>query len=248
VLDKDNSLYPRENLPINGRFRVLKASEHPPTGEDRQTRIPLVKPAFTKEMEKVAADALWTEFFVGGESVHKFEEEFAKYCGVDYAVSMNSGTDALQIALAASGIGKKQEVITTSASFVATSNVVLHVGAMPVFADIDLETYTVDPKRIKKLVRKKTKAVIPVHLYGYPADMESINEIAARNGLLVIEDACQAHGALYKGRRAGSLGDVACFSFYPSKNMTVGGDGGILVTDDEKIAGMFTIWSDTLLG
>jgi perosamine synthetase len=197
--------------------------------------IPLAKPLFTKEMEKVAVDALRTEHFVSGESVRRFEEEFAKYCGVDYATSMNSGTDALQIALEAVGIGKGHKVVTTPASFIATSNVIIHVGAKPVFADIDLETYTIAPAKVRQVV-SGTKGVIPVHLYGYPADMDSVNEIAQKHGVHVIEDACQAHGAMYKGRKAGSLGDVACFSFYPSKNMTVGGDGGMLVTNDKKVA------------
>jgi len=201
-----------------------------------KAKIPLAKPVFNKEMEKAAVSALWNERFVLGESVYKFEEEFAKYCGVDYAVSTNSGTDALQIALTALGITQGQDVITTPASFIASSNVILHVGATPIFADIDLETYSIDPEQVKRAVSGKARAVIPVHLYGYPADMDSINEIADRHGLYVIEDACQAHGALYKGRKVGSLGDVACFSFYPSKNMTVAGDGGMLVTNDEKVA------------
>jgi len=201
-----------------------------------KTRIPLAKPVFDKEMEKAAVSALWNEHFVLGESVYKFEEEFAEYCGVDFAVSTSSGTDALQIALTALGITRGQYVATSPASFVASSNVILHVGATPIFADIDLETYTIDPEQIRQAVERKTKAVIPVHLYGYPADMDSINEIADKHGLYVIEDACQAHGAFYKGRKVGSLGDVACFSFYPSKNMTVAGDGGMLVTNDEKVA------------
>jgi len=202
----------------------------------RKMKIPLAKPVFDKEMEKAAVNAFWSELFVLGESVYKFEEEFAKYCGVDYAVSTNSGTDALQIALTALEVTQGQYVITTPASFIASSNVILHVGATPIFADIDLETYTIDPRQINQVIGRKTRAVIPVHLYGYPADMDSMNEIADKHGLYVIEDACQAHGAFYKGRKVGTLGDVACFSFYPSKNMMVAGDGGMLVTNDEKVA------------
>lgn len=198
--------------------------------------IPLAKPIFTKEMEKAAVNALWNEHFVLGESVFKFEEEFARYCGVDYAVSMSSGTDALYIALLALGLSHQDQVVTTPASFVATSNVILHAGAMPKFADIELATYTIDPGKVLRVVNGKTKAVIPVHLYGYPADMDSMNEVSNKKGLYVVEDACQAHGALYRNRKVGSLGDVACFSFYPSKNMTVAGDGGMLVTDDERLA------------
>jgi perosamine synthetase len=212
-------------------LKILKAVQ-----DIRKTKIPLAKPVFNKEMEKAAVDALWNEHFVLGDSVFKFEEEFAKYCGVEYAVSTSSGTDALQIALTALGVTRGQDAITSPASFIASSNVILHVGATPIFADIDLETYTIDPEQIRQAIRKKTRAVIPVHLYGYPADMDSINEIADNHGLYVIEDACQAHGVSYKGRKVRSLGDVACFSFYPSKNMTVAGDGGMLVTSDERLA------------
>ena len=212
-------------------LKILKATQ-----DIRKTKIPLAKPVFNKEMEKAAVNALLNERFVLGESVFKFEEEFAKYCGVDYAVSTSSGTDALQIALIALGVTRGHQVITSPASFIASSNVILQVNATPVFADIDLETYTIDAEQVERAISGKTRAVIPVHLYGYPADMDSINEIADKYGLYVIEDACQAHGAFYKGRRVGSLGDVACFSFYPSKNMTVAGDGGMLVTNDEKVA------------
>ena len=130
----------------------------------RKTKIPLAKPVFDKEMEKAAVNAFWNERFVLGESVYKFEEEFAKYCGVDYAVSTNSGTDALQIALTALGVKQEQQVITSPASFIASSNVVLHVDATPIFADIDLKTYTIDPEQIKRAIGRKTKAVIPVHI------------------------------------------------------------------------------------
>jgi perosamine synthetase len=202
----------------------------------RRMEVPLAKPVLTDEMEKAAVDALRNERFVLGESVFRFEEEFAKYCGVDFAVSTSSGTDALQIALISLGVAQRQDVITTPASFIASSNVIVHVGAKPVFADIDLETYTIDLKQMKQVIGTKTRAVIPVHLYGFPADMDSINEMAEKHGLCVIEDACQAHGASYKRRKVGGLGDVACFSFYPSKNMTVAGDGGILTSNDEKVA------------
>jgi perosamine synthetase len=206
------------------------------TGDINKREIPLAKPTFTKEMEKAAVDALRNEHFVGGESVYRFEEEFAEYIGVDFAVSMSSGTAALQIALLASGVTRRQSVITTPASFVATSNAILHANAKPVFADIDMRTYTIDPERVQATIGKETKAIIPVHLYGYPAEMNVITELANKHGLLVIEDACQGHGAAYEGRKAGALGDIGCFSFYPTKNMTVGGDGGMLVTNNERIA------------
>lgn len=197
--------------------------------------IPLAKPEFNRQMELAAVDALRTERFVSGESVSKFEEEFAKYCSVDHAVSTSSGTSALSISLLASNI-YCGEVITTPASFIATSNAVLHAGAVPKFADIDLATYTMDPEKIAPRVNGKTRAVLPVHLYGHPADMDAINDSSRKKNLVIIEDACQAHGAFYKNRRVGSLGDIACFSFYPSKNMTVAGDGGMLVTNDCSVA------------
>jgi perosamine synthetase len=213
---------------------LMKIADHPPK---QRFGIPLAKPVFNKGMEKAAVDALWNERFVLGESVFKFEEEFAEYCGVDFAVSTSSGTIALSIALTALGIKHGDSVITTPASFVATANAILHSGGTPKFADIDLRTYDIDPERAKAAVENHTRAVIPVHLYGFPADVDSMNKVAEKRELAVVEDACQAHGASYKGRRAGGLGDVGCFSFYPSKNMTVAGDGGMLVTNDEKIAG-----------
>jgi len=204
--------------------------------EGNKLKVPLAKPVFNQEMEDAAVEALRNERFVLGESVYKFEEEFARYCGAKYAVSTSSGTDALHFALTALGIGNGYHVVTTPASFIATANIILHANAYPDFADIDLRTYAIDPFQIEQKVSKKTKAVIPVHLYGFPADMDRISEIAKEHGLFVVEDACQAHGAVYKGRKTGSLGDVACFSFYSSKNLTVAGDGGMLVTDDGEVA------------
>jgi len=199
-------------------------------------KIPLASPVFDDEMKKAAVDALCSERFVLGESVFKFEEEFARYCGARYAVSTSSGTSALHLSLLALGAKRGDHVITTPASFVATANAALYVNAVPVFADIDIETYNVDPELLEKKVTGKTRAVIPVHLYGFPADMNSILEISREHGFAVVEDACQAHGAEYYGRKVGSIGDVGCFSFYPPKNMTVCGDGGMVVTNDEKIA------------
>lgn len=199
-------------------------------------RIALTKPVLNEEMLEAAKDALQNDHFVLGENVYKFEEEFARYCGVKYAVSTSSGTAALQLALIALGIKRGDEVVTTPASFIATANAILHVNATPLFADIDMKTYTIDPEQVKLKMSKDSKVIIPVHLYGYPADMESINEIAERHELYVVEDACQAHGAMYRGQKVGSLGDVACFSFYPSKCMTVAGDGGMIVTNDKEVA------------
>jgi perosamine synthetase len=188
-------------------------------------------------MEEAAVHALLNERFVLGESVHKFEEEFAKFCGVDYAVSTSSGTNALQITLMATEVAKGAKVITSPASFIASSNAIIHANDAPCFSDITLESYTIDTSVLESTAKKTAaKAIIPVHLYGYPAEMDSINLIAEKNHLVVIEDACQAHGALYKGRKTGSLADAGCFSFYPSKNMTVGGDGGMITTNNKKIA------------
>lgn len=220
-----------KNFCISKKVNYLKA-----INETSNVRIPLGKPVFNSEMKKAAVDALCNEHFVGGESVYKFEEEFAKYCGVAYAISTSSGTNALQFALVAAGLLRGEAVITSPASFVASSNSIIHAGGIPVFSDIHMETYTLNPKLLRMAIDKKTKAIIPVHLFGYPSNMDSINSVADEHGLIVVEDACQAHGALYKGRKTGSLGKIGCFSFYPSKNMTVGGDGGMITTNNKKIA------------
>ncbi len=201
-----------------------------------QIEIPLSKPVFDEEMRNAAIDALQNERFVMGESVFKFEEEFARYCGTKYAVSTSSGTFALQLSLIALGVNPGDQVVTSPFSFVATANVALHVRAVPVFADVDLKTCNIDPELAKERLTNKTRAVIPIHLYGFPADMKCIVEVFGEKGCAVVEDACQAHGAEYYGRKVGALGDVGCFSFYSSKNMTVCGDGGMVVTNDEEVA------------
>jgi perosamine synthetase len=201
-----------------------------------ERNIPLAMPQFDSEMAEAAMSALQNERFVLGESVCKFEEEFARYVGVKYAVSTSSGTNALQIAFLSLGVKKGDEVVTSAFSFVASANSVLHAGGIPVFADIDAGTYNVDPEKMKRRITKRTGALLPVHLYGYPCVMDEIRDLALDRGLKVVEDACQAHGAEYAGRRAGSIGDVGCFSFYPSKNMTVCGDGGMITTNDEAVA------------
>jgi dTDP-4-amino-4,6-dideoxygalactose transaminase len=180
--------------------------------------------------------------FILGDEVSAFEEEFARYCGVGYGVGVGSGTDALTMALKASGIGEGDEVITVAHSFIASALAISFVGATPLFVDIDPETYTMDPNALEDLLKQKAskrkkqriKAVLPVHLYGHPADMESIVNIASRHDLLVIEDACQAHGAEYQGKKVGSFGTFGCFSFYPTKNLGSYGDGGIVVTDQKE--------------
>ena len=198
-------------------------------------KIPPCKPTFNKEMEEAAINSLRNEKFVLGESVSKFEEDFAKYCNVDYAISVSSGTNAIQLALLAAGVTVGSEVITVASSYIATSNAVLHANATPIFCDINDE-YIIDVKQIPEKISKRSKGIMPVHLYGHPADIDEIKEIAEKNNLFLIEDAAQAHGALYKGKKAGSLADIGCFSFYSTKNMTVCGDGGMVTTNDKSIA------------
>jgi len=180
--------------------------------------------------------------FVMGEELRGFEDEFSKYIGTKCAVGVNSGSDALLLALLALGVGKGDEVVTVSHTFVSTVDAVVRAGATPVFVDIDPETYCIDVREMRKKLGRKTKAIVPVHMYGHPADMEPIMELAERHGLSVVEDACQAHGAEYKGRRVGGIGHVGCFSFYPVKNLGAYGDGGMVVTNDEDLAAKLRMW------
>jgi dTDP-4-amino-4,6-dideoxygalactose transaminase len=170
-----------------------------------------------------------------GPHLEAFERAFAEYCTVGYCIGVGTGTDALVTALRACGVGQGDEVITASHTFIATAEAIVLSGAHPVFVDIDPYTYTIDPSRIEERVTPHTRAIIPVHLYGQMADMDSISHIAERRGLRVIEDACQAHGATYRGRRAGSIGEVATFSFYFSKNLGAYGEGGAVTTNDPEI-------------
>ncbi|OAF09294.1 erythromycin biosynthesis sensory transduction protein eryC1 [Bradyrhizobium centrolobii] len=174
--------------------------------------------------------------FIGGEAVASFERDFAAYCHVRYARGVASGTDALHLALRALGISHGDEVITTATTFMATAAAIVATGARPVFVDIDPDTYTIDPRMIERALTGHTRAIVPVHLFGQPADMGPINEIARRRALYVVEDAAQAHGAEYQGVRTGALGDVACFSFYPAKNLGAYGDGGAVTTNSAAIA------------
>lgn len=189
-----------------------------------------------KEIDKAINNVLESGYFILGENVKIFEKEFADYCNTKYAIGVASGTDALHIALLALGIGNGDEVITTSLSAIATALTISFTGAKPVFVDIDPETYNIDANKIEEKITNKTRAIIPVHLYGQPAEMEKIKKIADAHGLFVIEDVAQAHGAEFKGKRVGSIGNVGCFSFYPTKNLGAYGDGGMIVTNDEKIA------------
>lgn len=188
------------------------------------------------ELEEAALNVLRSGRYVLGEEVANLEQEFAAYCGTTHAIAVNTGTSALHLALLAAGVGPGDEVITTPFTFVATAAAIRYVGARPVFVDIDPATFTIDPNGIERAITPRTRALFPVHLYGQMADMEAITQIAARHGLAVIEDACQAHGALYYGARAGSLGLSGCFSFYPGKNLGACGEGGIIVTNNDEQA------------
>jgi dTDP-4-amino-4,6-dideoxygalactose transaminase len=172
--------------------------------------------------------------FTLGSEVAAFEEEFATYCQAQYGIGVNTGTSALHLALLAAGIGPGDEVITVPFTFVATVAAIYYTGATPVFVDINPRTFTIDVKAIESAITERTKAILPVHLYGQPADMDPILEIAKRHNLIVIEDAAQAHGAEYKGKRVGSIGDMGCFSFYPGKNLGAYGEGGMVVTSNAE--------------
>jgi len=190
------------------------------------------------EIDDAISGVIESMQFVLGPEVVKFEKEFANYCQTKFAFGVNSGTSALHLAMLAAGIGPGDEVITVSYTFVATAAAVCYVGARPVFVDIDPNTCNIDVARIEAAITSKTKAIMPVHLYGNCADMDPILAIARKHNLLVIEDAAQAHGAEYKGKRAGSMGEIACFSFYPGKNLGAYGEAGAIVTNNEQYAEM----------
>jgi dTDP-4-amino-4,6-dideoxygalactose transaminase len=188
------------------------------------------------EIDAAIADVLESSQFILGEEVADFEAEFAAYCQAEHAVGVNSGTSALHLALLAAGIGPGDEVITVPFTFVATVAAICYTGARPVFVDVNSRSFTMDVNQIEPAITRQTKAILPVHLYGQPADMDPILEIARRRRLLVVEDAAQAHGAEYKDQRAGSIGDLGCFSFYPGKNLGAYGEGGMVVTDNPEYA------------
>jgi dTDP-4-amino-4,6-dideoxygalactose transaminase len=185
------------------------------------------------EIDNAVLDVLDSTQFVLGEHVASFERDYAAYCGVKHGIAVNSGTSALHLALLAAGVGAGDEVITIPFTFVASVSAICYTGATPVFVDIEPKTFTMDPALLEKAITPRTKAILPVHLYGQMADMAPILEIANRHGIPVIEDACQAHGAEYNGKRAGSLGVSGCFSFYPGKNLGAYGEGGIVTTSDD---------------
>jgi perosamine synthetase len=213
----------------------------PPLTDKR--KISQGKPMFLPEMEEAAISALRNDRYLRGENVVKFEEEFARFVGTDYAVSTSSGTNAIQFILLALELqGKK--IVTTPNSFIASANAVVHANGTPVFADIAAESYSLDPIEAEKQLKAGASGLLPVHIYGSPVDFDAFSELAERYHVPIVEDACQAHGALYKGIKAGKLGTAAAFSFYPSKNMTVLGDGGMVTTDDKKIADLIARMRD----
>lgn len=189
-----------------------------------------------QEIDAAVSQVMDSAQFVLGPDVAAFEERFAEYCNVKHCAALNTGTSALHLALLATGIGPGDEVITVSMTFVATTAAILYCGAKPVFVDVDPRTWTMDPNLVEAAITPRTKAIMPVHLHGLIADMDPITDIARRHKLVVIEDAAQSHGAEYKGRRAGSLSDVGCFSFYPGKNLGAYGEGGAVVTDNPDLA------------
>jgi perosamine synthetase len=198
-------------------------------------RIPIGKPDIGPEEIRAAQETMESGWVTQGKNVEELEKAFAKYCGVKHAVAVNTGTAALHVALASIEIRNGDEVITTPLSCVATANPIRYLNAKPAFADVNPKTLNVDPAFIERKITPKTKAILPVHLFGHPADMDPIMETAEKNGLYVIEDAAQAHGAKYKGRKAGSIGHLACFSFYADKLMTTV-EGGIAITNDAELA------------
>jgi len=192
--------------------------------------------SISQEIDAVVTDVIRRGAFILGPELRSFEAAFAEFCQTQYAVGVDCGTSALEMALRAFGVGPGDEVITTANTYIATAFAASHTGATPVLVDIDPETYNMDPAAFARAITPRTKAVIPVHLYGQPADMDPILEIARAKNLVVIEDACQAHGARYKGHRLGGLGDAAAFSFYPAKNLGAYGDGGMVVTSNPQVA------------
>lgn len=189
-----------------------------------------------EEIDEAVSRVIERGAFTLGSELELFEENFARFCGTKFAVGVGSGTDALHFALKALGVGQGDEVITVPNTFVATVEAILMCGARPVFADVDERTYNIDIFQLEKALSERTKAIIPVHLYGQPAEMDEIISFAQKHNLKVVEDACQAHGARYMGKRVGSFGDAGCFSFFPSKNLGAFGDGGVVVTDSQEIA------------
>lgn len=204
-------------------------------------KIPLVSlarqyTALKEEIDRTISDVIEKGSYILGENVRQFEREFAQYCGTRYAIGVASGTDALTLSLAALGVSRGNQVITVANTFISTVDSITRNSATPQLVDVNPKTYVIDEGAVEKQVKSATVGILPVHLYGHPAELDIILEIAEKNGLWVVEDACQAHDSEFRGRRVGGFGDVACFSFYPSKNLGAYGDAGMVVTDDSNLA------------
>jgi dTDP-4-amino-4,6-dideoxygalactose transaminase len=197
-----------------------------------------------EQLDAAIRDVIDSSAFAGGPFVAAFEREFATYCGSNFSIGVGNGTDALWLSLLALGVGQGDEVITVPSTFMATAEAITYCGARPTFVDIDEQTYTMDPALLERAITPRTKAIIPVHLFGQCADMDPILEIAAKRGIPVVEDACQAHGALYKGRKAGTMGVAGCFSFYPGKNLGALGEAGGVITNDKELASKIQVFRD----
>jgi len=211
-----------------------------PRGSITMIEIPISKPMFDDAEKAAVTEVIDSGILAQGPKVLEFEKQFTEYIGVNHAVATSSGTTAIHLALLANGITPGDEVITTPFTFIATATPILFCGAKPVFVDIDPKTFNLDPLKIEAAITEKTKAIMPVHLYGQPAAMDHIMEIAEARELVVIEDACQAHGAAYRSKTVGSFGDCGCFSFYPTKNMTTS-EGGMVTTNDSELAERLTL-------
>jgi dTDP-4-amino-4,6-dideoxygalactose transaminase len=226
-----------------GAARIVSASAKPqmkaPFLDLKAHHAPLIE-----TFDRAIREVIESSAFAGGPFVEKFEEEFAAFCGSSYAIGVGNGTDALWLTLLALGIGEGDEVITVPNTFIATAEAITYCKARPVFVDVDQNTFTMNPAELEKSLTERTKAIIPVHLFGQPADMDPILEFARGYGLFVIEDAAQAHGAEYKGRKAGTMGDAGCFSFYPGKNLGAFGEAGAVVTNDPELRKQIQVLRD----
>jgi dTDP-4-amino-4,6-dideoxygalactose transaminase len=227
----------------NGLFDAIKQRRRSYRAalEDVRMRIPFIDlkaqyEGLKDEVVEAIRGVLDSTQFIGGGALVSFERDFAAYCQTRHARGVANGTEALHLALLSLGVGRGDEVITTANTFIATAAAIVATGARPVFVDVDPDTYTIDPALTERALTDRTKAIVPVHLFGQPAEMRPIMEIARRRGLYVVEDAAQAHGAEYEGARVGSIGDIACFSFYPAKNLGAYGDGGAITTNSATIA------------
>src|SRR6267142_3405401 len=240
---------------MQGQGLSLPAKVKVETGRDKpcpyriENMIPLVDlkaqyASIKGEIDAAISEVLETSQFILGPKVEAFEADFAAYCQSRFAFGVNSGTSALHLALLAAGIGRGDEVITVPFTFVATVAAICYTGAHPVFVDIDPKSFTLDTAQLEAAITPRTKAILPVHLYGQPADMDPILAIARKHGLLVTEDAAQAHGAQYQGRRAGGIGDLGCFSFYPGKNLGGYGEGGMVTTNNPNYSRAIRILRD----